>query len=292
MWDKLERKFGRFAIPRLMNYMIGGYIIGYLLHFGRYITGVDFLAYLTLDPYQIIHATNGFPIPQFWRLISWLLVPPDQNHLILGVIMMIFYWQLGTVLERTWGVFRFNVYMFGGIIFTIIGAFILFALTGGDIASSYAMSYAFTTNYINLSIFLAFALCYPDMQIMLYFIIPIKMKWLALVYAAFIVVNLATGGVGDRIVIVSSLLNFAIYYLSTRDYYRIAPKERKRKAAFKRAYDNMGKSGSSGPIPKHKCCICGRTDKTNPELEFRFCSKCNGNYEYCQDHLFTHVHKS
>jgi len=292
MWDKLERKFGRFAIPRLMNYMIGGYIIGYLLHFGRYITGVDFLTYLTLDPYQIIHATNGFPIPQFWRIISWLLVPPDQNHLILGIIMMIFYWQLGMVLERTWGVFRFNVYIFGGIIFTIIGAFILFVLTGGDVTSSYAMSYAFTTNYINLSIFLAFALCYPDMQIMLYFIIPIKMKWLALVYAAFIIVDLATGGAGDRIVIVSSLLNFAIYYLSTRDYYRIAPKERKRKAAFKRAYGNMGKSGSSGPIPKHKCCICGRTDITNPELEFRFCSKCNGNYEYCQDHLFTHVHKS
>lgn len=285
MWDKLERKFGKYAIPHLMNYLIGGYIIGYLFELGQYVTGVDFLYYMSLDPYQIFHITNGFPIPQIWRLFTWVIMPPEPN-LFFGIIMMIFYWQLGTVLEKTWGVFRFNCYIFGGMIFTVLGALFLYVITGGNPQASYLMSQAFSTNYINLSIFLAFAVCYPDMKILLYFFIPIKMKWMALVYAALIVFDFARSGIAYKIVIMASLLNFIIFYLSTRDYYRVASRDRrKRKINFGQKKDDKG------PVPKHRCCICGRTDISNPELEFRFCSKCNGNYEYCQDHLFTHVHK-
>ncbi|MCR4782175.1 MAG: rhomboid family intramembrane serine protease [Lachnospiraceae bacterium] len=285
MWDKLERKFGRFAIPRLMNYMVIGYVIGYLFNLLGVLTGINFLSYLTLDIYQITHITNGFPIPQFWRIVTWLIIPPDYN-LLFGIIMMIFYWQLGTALERTWGTFRFNCYIFGGILFNILGAIILYFIGAGTPLVSMLSASVFTTNYINLSIFLAYALCYPEMVIYLYFIIPIKMKYMAGIWAVFTAFSFFTSGLAVKIQIVMSVLNFFIFYFSTRDYYRISPKERRRKTHFKKAT-----SAPKGDVPKHKCCICGRTDITNPELQFRFCSKCNGNYEYCQDHLFTHVHK-
>ena len=286
MWDKLERKYGKFAIPRLMNYIIGCYILGYVFIIFKMLTGIDFLSYMTLDIYQATHITNGFPIPQVWRFVTWLIVPPDYN-LLFGVVMMIFYWQLGTALERTWGTFRFNCYLIGGIIFNILGAVILFFIAGWNVQDSFIVSVMFTTNYVNLSIFLAYALCYPEMVIYLYFVIPIKMKYLAAVWGGLTIFSFLQGGLAVKIQIITSVLNFLIYYISTRDYYRVSPKEKHRKAKFKRAY----KANSDSSIPKHKCCICGRTDISNPELQFRFCSKCNGNYEYCSDHLFTHVHK-
>lgn len=286
MWEKIERKFGKYAIPRLMNYIIGCYIIGYIFQFGYQYTQIDFLSYLSLDPYQITHITNGFPIPQFWRIFSWLMVPPDYN-LFFALIMMIFYWQLGTALERTWGVFRFNIYIFSGILFTVIGAFILYFYTGQNVLVSYYMSRAFTTNYINMSIFLAFSLCYPNLQVLLYFIIPVKMKWMAIFYGIIVAIDFFTTNLGGKVVIVSSLLNFIIFYILTRDYYRISNKNRSLKIKIKRTVKNKEHSR----VLRHKCCICGRDEKSNPELEFRFCSKCNGNYEYCEDHLFTHPHK-
>ena len=100
MLNKLERKFGKYAIPRLMNYIIGGYVIGYMLAFLGQMLDVDFLSYFTLDIYQITHITNGFPIPQVWRVFTWILIPPTGYNLFFGIIMMIFYWQLGSALLR------------------------------------------------------------------------------------------------------------------------------------------------------------------------------------------------
>jgi hypothetical protein len=300
MINKLERKFGKYAIPHLVNYLIGGYILGYLLQFGGMTTGTAFLSYMHLDPYMILHG-------QVWRIITWVLIPPEQNMLF-AVIMMIFYWQLGTALERAWGTFRFNFYMFGGIICSVLGALLVYgiysiSLIGTPEMSTYQMvlgssiSAFFSTNYINLSIFLAFAMTYPEEQILLYFFIPIKMKWLGFVYAAFIGFDVFTAiyarNWGVVIAIVASLTNFLIFFLMTRDFRRYSPKEFQRKRNFQRAYrantDSFRKAGEAGTA-RHKCCICGRTELTNPELEFRYCSKCNGAYEYCSDHLFTHTH--
>jgi uncharacterized paraquat-inducible protein A len=135
-----------------------------------------------------------------------------------------------------------------------------------------------------MSIFLAFAACYPDMQVMLYFIIPIRMKWLALVYAALVIYNMVTTNWTGRVAIMMSLLNFVIFFLSTRNYKRISPGEVHRKQVYRQ------QTKTNPRITKHKCAICGRTELDDPTLEFRFCSKCNGNYEYCQQHLFTHQH--
>ena len=294
MLNKLEKKLGKYALPHLMNYLIGGYIIGYLLKFGEQISDWSFVQFMTLEPYYIIH---NF---QFWRVITWVLIPP-QDNLIFAIIMMFFYWQLGNVLEQTWGTFRFNVYIFGGILFTVIASFILYGLMSVGLgAPAIGMGNLFSTHYINLSIFLAFAACYPEMEVMLYFIIPIKMKWMAIVYVVLVAYSALMSGWVVRTAIIASLLNFLIFFLMTRDFRKVSPKERARQARW-RAAANSGfrqQSGSGhGPDHqfyqkpyRHKCAICGRTDVSNPELEFRFCSKCNGNYEYCNEHLFTHPH--
>lgn len=284
MWNKLEKKFGRYAIPNLIVYLIGGYIIGYLMVLGSSITNVDFTGLMRLEPYYIFH---GF---QIWRLVTWVLIPPSQN-IIFAVIMIIFYYQLGMVLERTWGTFRFNVFMFGGLICTIIGAFILYGVYTLMLGSPVlGVGHYFSTSYINMSIFLAFAVCYPDMEVRLYFLIPIKMKWMAVVYAVLIIYDVVRLDWSGRVAIFCSLANFLIFFLSTRDYRRVNPKEIHRRQSYARATRQKTTDRRGNPIARHKCAICGRTELTNPELEFRFCSKCNGNYEYCNDHLFTHTH--
>ncbi len=125
------------------------------------------------------------------------------------------------------------------------------------------------------------------MQVYLYFIVPVKMKWLAVVYGGLIVFSLIQTNWAGAVAIISSLLNFLVFYVSTRDFHRISPKEIHRRQAFK---SQMRQSAPRPGITKHKCAICGRTEKDDPALEFRFCSKCEGNYEYCQDHLFSHQH--
>lgn len=276
--NKMERKIGKFAIPRLMLWVIGAYLFG----FGIYLVNPDLINLLTLSPYDILHG-------QVWRLVTWILVPTDTRIFSL-IIMAILYYQLGMSLERAWGTFRFNVYIFSGMLFTVIGAFILYgilyAVNGEVTLPMVLMGWGFNTGYINMSIFLAFATLYPNMQLLLYFIIPIKVKWLAYLYAGLTVYQFIISGWTGRISIVMSLLNFLIFFLATRNYKRVSPKEIHRKQVFKA---QMREPRGSG-ITKHKCAVCGRTEQDDPTLEFRFCSKCEGNYEYCQDHLFTHQH--
>lgn len=278
--NKMERKFGRYAIPELTKYIILCYVIGYTLEVFQNMTGVGIMGYLALSPYHILHG-------QIWRLVSWVLIPPSGLD-IFTIIMLLFYYSLGTALERTWGEFRYNVYIFSGILFTVIGAFLLYFIGGLQI-SLYGAS-IISTYYINLSIFLAFAANYPDMQVLLYFVIPIKIKWMAYLDIAYLAYNfIRVSGYGSwavRMMILVSLLNFIIFFFMTRNYKKISPREIHRKQQFKKAVHPK----MTPNITKHKCAICGRTENDGDDLEFRFCSKCNGNYEYCQEHLFTHTH--
>lgn len=268
--DKLEKKFGRFAIPNLTMYLIGAYIIG----FGIYYFLPGLFKWLTLEPYFILKG-------QVWRVISWVLVPPSGS-LISIIFIVLLYYSLGTALERAWGTFRYNVYIFSGILFTVIGAFALYFIAGTGMVGYGGL---FSTYYINMSIFLAFAVSYPDMELLLYFIIPIKMKWMAIVYAVFILYDFITGNFISRVTIAASLLNFVVFFLSTKKGY--SPKQQMRKKKYqKQSRPHMTYSNGA----RHRCAVCGRTELDDPNLEFRFCSKCNGNYEYCQDHLFTHEH--
>ena len=155
--NKLERKFGRFAIPNLIIWLIGAYTIGFVIQ----MISPSILYYLALSPYHILHG-------QIWRLVTWIFMPTESNIIFL-LIMAMFYYQLGMTLERTWGTFRFNVYIFGGMIFSVLGAFLLYGIwyvVDFQVISrypemaqtiSYYVASGFSTNYINMSIFLAFA---------------------------------------------------------------------------------------------------------------------------------------
>ena len=279
--DKLERKFGRFGIPNLTIYMIVCYVIGYALM----IVNPGILNWLSLEPAYILRG-------QVWRLVTWVLYPPSTSGVLwFAIAVLFFYYPIGTSLERTIGTFKYTLYILSGVIFTILGAFILYFLLGGNVL----VGNVFSTYYISLSTFLAYAMCYPDMQVLLMFIIPVKMKWMAIFYVVIVVYEMIqyimAGAWYLVIPIVASLLNFIIFYFGTKDFSRYNPKEVHRRNEFRRAMEPQGrKKSGSGSVTKHKCAICGRTELDDPNLEFRFCSRCNGNYEYCQDHLFTHTH--
>ena len=279
--DKLERKFGRFGIPNLTIYMIVCYVIGYALM----IVNPGILNWLSLEPAYILRG-------QVWRLVTWVLYPPSTSGVLwFAIAVLFFYYPIGTSLERTIVTFKYTLYILSGVIFTILGAFILYFLLGGNVL----VGNVFSTYYISLSTFLAYAMCYPDMQVLLMFIIPVKMKWMAIFYVVIVVYEMIqyvmVGAWYLVIPIVASLLNFIIFYFGTKDFSRYNPKEIHRRNEFRRAMEPQGRMKSgSGSVTKHKCAICGRTELDDPNLEFRFCSRCNGNYEYCQDHLFTHTH--
>ena len=279
--DKLERKFGRFGIPNLTIYMIVCYVIGYALM----IVNPGILNWLSLEPAYILRG-------QVWRLVTWVLYPPSTSGVLwFAIAVLFFYYPIGTSLERTIGTFKYTLYILSGVIFTILGAFILYFLLGGNVL----VGNVFSTYYISLSTFLAYAMCYPDMQVLLMFIIPVKMKWMAIFYVVIVVYEMIqyimAGAWYLVIPIVASLLNFIIFYFGTKDFSRYNPKEVHRRNEYRRAMEPQGRMKSgSGSVTKHKCAICGRTELDDPNLEFRFCSRCNGNYEYCQDHLFTHTH--
>lgn len=277
--EKLERKFGRYGIPNLTLYIIICYVIGYVLMY----TNPSILGWLNLEPALILRG-------QIWRLVTWVIAPPGGQDLFwFALAILFFYYPIGTSLERAWGTFRYTLYIFSGLFFTVIAAFLLYFITGGI-----GIGYLFSTTYISLSIFLAYAMTYPDTTLLLMFVIPIKMRWMAVVYGVLIlsdVINFARRRQWFMIFpIVASLLNFVFFYFGTKDLSRYNPKEIKRKKEFQKAMAQSRVYSENGDIAKHKCAICGRTEKDDPNLEFRFCSKCNGNYEYCQDHLFTHTH--
>ncbi|MBO4375183.1 MAG: hypothetical protein J5829_08775 [Lachnospiraceae bacterium] len=298
--NRIERKFGKYSIPQLTKFIILTYIIGYLLYFIQALTHIDVLDLIYLSPRLIIRGG------QFWRIFTWIFMPPTAPD-IFTVIMLFFYYQIGTALEQTWGSFRYNLYIFSGLFFMLFGAFVLYGF-GINVDGM------FTTYYITMSIFLAFAACYPNMQVMLYFLIPLKIKYLAFLDVGLIAFSAIGASMPERLAIVFSMLNFVIFFFTTRNYKSVSPSERARKNNFRKAVErgpygagsktsggfawgsrdkvdyNAGQTMKKGQISKHKCAICGRTEIDHPELEFRFCSKCEGNYEYCNDHLFTHKH--
>ena len=296
--SNFEKKFGKYAIKNLSLILIMCYACGYLMKW----INPGFFTYLYLNPYEIIHHF------QIWRLLTWLIVPPDSFDF-WTLLMLYFYYSIGTSLERTWGTYRYNVYIFSGILFTAVGAFILYGVSSLLGAQSLGLwttvngyiTYPtmFSTYYVNMSIFLAYAATFPDYEVLLFFILPIKVKFLGIIYGAMLVYQFIVGygtgsalfyyNLGIRFVITASLLNFVVFFFTSRRKVRRGPiRITRQQAAKQQSFRHEAKKG--GSITRHKCAVCGRTDETNPELEFRFCSKCNGNYEYCQDHLFTHTH--
>jgi len=284
--SKFERKFGKYAIPNLTTILVICSVIGYVMR----IALPNLFSYMTLDAYAVLHG-------QIWRLVTWVLVPPNWGNTLLMILGLFFYWSIGTTMERIWGTYRYNVYIFQGLLFTILGSFVTVLISYMQYGNSLAFQLLtqtgaifFGTGYIMMSIFLAFAATFPEHQVLLMYVIPIKVKWLGIADALILIWNfIVVSGpfsLHIRTVILCSMLNFIIFIVVNRRKFVRSPKQIKRQHEFKREVNRGTKAG----VRSHKCAICGRTDESNPELEFRFCSKCNGNYEYCQDHLFSHKH--
>ncbi len=309
--SNLERRFGKYAIRNLSLKLIILYAIGYVIAF----TQSSLLYLLSLDPYAILHG-------QVWRIVSWLLIPPASSNLFFVAIMMFFYYSIGTSLENVWGTWRYNVFIFTGILLTVVSAFLwlgttyLFGAGADGVLATYGaatyfrgFSMAFSTYYINMGIFLAYAMTFPEAQVLLFFIIPIKVKYLGILDAAYLCYSLFVVSGPSRFVIAATLVNVLILWWRTYGSSQRRRNQFKRNfnaASRKRRFESSFGSGAANKAHRveefgsnsgrraggtlHKCAICGRTEADDPNLEFRYCSKCEGGYEYCSDHLFTHVH--
>lgn len=273
--NKMERKFGKYAVSNLTFWLLGAWLVGFIIQ----LTMPEVQSLLTLEPVFILRG-------QIWRLVSWLLIPPSVNMIFL-IFFFSCYYFIGTSIEQAIGTFRYNVYLFSGLLCSILGAFLLYVfyyLTTGGISVS-TIGYYFSTQYITMSLFMVFAVIYPNVEFRLYFLIPFKAKWMGILDAAWMVFMFVVTGLPGRAAILSSFLNFIIFFFSTRNYKRVSPKEIRRRQVYRQQVRQPR------AVSKHRCAICGRTEEDGAELEFRFCSKCDGNYEYCQDHLFTHQHR-
>lgn len=279
--NKLNRKFGKHAIHNLMLYIVILYALGFFL---QTTNPMIYSEYLMLDVEKVLQG-------QIWRLVTFIILPPSDNILFLAIALYMYY-AIGTALENAWGAFRFNLYYFSGILFNILAIVIIYLITG--------QSMKMGITYLNDSLFLAFAALFPNVQFLIFYIIPIKVKYLGILYGAVtlysIYTNFISGYYFISIAIVVSMLNFLIFFFSSRNYRNVSPNEFKRKAEFKRKVRSAKNTGNvvefqgRRAITRHKCAVCGRTELDDENLEFRFCSKCEGNYEYCMDHLFTHEH--
>ena len=265
-FKKLEQKYRKYALRNLTNYIVAFYVVGMVIQF---INPLFYYQWLSLDARAILHG-------QIWRIVTFMIQPPFHD-ILSNLIMIYLYYSLGNTLERVWGAFRFNVYFFMGVLGHVLAALILYLGFGSVVYLD--------TSYLNLSLLLAFSVMFPDLKFLLYFIIPIKAKWIGIVYGFFAVWGMLMGSMQDRVAIIMSLLNFLIFFAMTRNYSRVNPKEIKRKQEFKAQVKMMPQTRTH-----HKCAVCGRTELDGEDLEFRYCSKCEGNYEYCQDHLYTHQH--
>ena len=284
---KLEQKWGRYAIYDLHKYFVFAYLIGFALN---YIGDGVFLAYFAFDVTAILSG-------QIWRLVTWVLCVYNDSS-IFGLIFMLCLLSMGQSLQQVLGVFRMNVYLWGGVLLNIVGGFLVYF--GSWLAMGSPLPVVVSMYYILLSMFMALAICVPDATVNLYFVLPIKMKWMLVVYflelayeiytyysyGAHYSVQLGFAFVmvyGSQIIF--ALLNLFLFFFFAN--IRLSRKQKKRQREFR---SKMREATFQGNGARHKCAICGKTEKDDPELVFRFCSKCTGNKEYCQNHLFTHTH--
>ena len=283
----LRRQFDLFCyrnrnkgIPNLMLYIVLGTAVVYVM---SQMSRNPFLYNLLYFDRELI--LRG----QVWRLITYPLTY-NAGSLLLTAISLFCYYSLGRAMENIWGTLRFN----------------LFYLTGVVMMDVYCMifgGYASVT-YLNLSLFLSYATLYPDSQFLLFFIIPIRAWIFALFDLAIVLIDLVSLPFPYNLFSVISLANYFLFF--GKDVLNVIPMSWRANArrAFRKASPSnkkakvisfdVGSYEASHAAPKapytHRCTVCGRTDISNPELEFRYCSRCKGYYCYCQDHINNHVH--
>ena len=259
-------KHPRFGIPNLMNIIVMGSVLVYLLDMFSQ-NSFSSLLYFSLP-----HILHG----QVWRLITFVFIPLNSN-LVWFALSTYLYWMIGTTLEREWGSTKFTLFYVMGVVLNMLLGF----LTG----------YA-TMTYVNLSMFFAFATLYPNTQFLIFFFIPVKVKWLAWLDAALFAWSILQYLIGGHFLMalipILAILNYFLFFSGdfARLFGRVKHKTSKQTINFKKAQKQARQT--KGYI--HKCAVCGITDEMDSTMEFRYCSKCNGYHCYCMNHISNHVH--
>ena len=262
--NRLERLFGRFAIENISLYLVIGQVFIFLMALlGRDLTGLIAL--------QAGLVLNG----EVWRLFSFVFQPTLLTNGSFGVMLAVFGWYMfylmGSALEHHWGVFRYNLFLFIGWLLTVAVCFRYPGASG-------------TVIFIGGSVFLAFAYLNPDFELLVFFILPVKIKWLALLMSLRFTYLLVVGDWALRLMVLASLANFFAFF--GRDIIR-RMKTGKRQMEYKA---RQAAARDDSREPRHRCHVCGKTDVSDPQLDFRYCSKCAGEECYCPEHLANHEH--
>jgi hypothetical protein len=268
--NKIERfcyQHPNFGIKNLMMYISIANVAFWLLG----AINTTFLSYLNFDAYLILHG-------QIWRLVTFMLYPPSTG--LLAFIAFYFYYWIGSTLEQYWGSGQFTIYFFSGVILTIIYGFLIYFITGIRIQLA--------SEYIYLSMFFSFAALFPDMQVLFMYIIPVKIKYLAIIDAIFFVIQIISNSFPVNLLPIVAVLNFFIF--CGGDLFKNVPgKASKNTVNFRKESRRIRKEQES-KLYTHKCSVCGRTDVDYPNLEFRYCSRCQGYHCFCSDHINNHIH--
>jgi hypothetical protein len=248
--DKLERRLGFLGIPGLIRIVVGLNALVFTL----VRLNPDFRFALDLDPGRIHHG-------EIWRLITYIFLPQTSSFLWI-ILLLWFLWFVGEGLEHAWGAFRLSLYFFVGMIGTTAAAFFFGA--------------RFSNSMLYASLFFAFARFYPDQVIYLFFILPVKIKWVAWVSAAFLLFGFVVGSNSYRMALVAALSNYLIFFGPEIIY---EARHRGEVSARRRRY---ARSAGSDTEPLHKCAVCGATELSDPNLDFRV---ARDGEEYCMAHL-------
>lgn len=258
--NKLERRFGNLGIPNLTVVLIVPQVALYVLSLGR----PEILSGLYLVPALVLEG-------QWWRLITFLVVPPFITFPLFAFFFWYMFFLMGNALEGYWGTFRYNIYLLIGYLATLAVTF----LTPGAQASN---------GFLQGSVFLAFAFLYPDFQMLIFFILPVKIKWIAVITWIWYLYMVVFGGWSARLLVLASVCNFLVFFWNDI-VYRIKTGQRQMAGQATR----FGAS-NKGDQPFHRCAVCGITDQTHPDMDFRYCQECQGTLGYCSDHLTNHHH--
>ena len=268
----------RFGIPNLMRVIVIGNVAVYVLMLLTQANDANALSFLTFNLNALLHG-------EVWRLVTFVFVPAYSSPFALLISLYFYYW-IGSTLERQWGTAKFNLYYISGALLTVLGVVLASLITGNPYLT------AAGTGYVNLSMFFAFAFLFPDTTVLLFFILPVRMKWLAYLDGALFAFDIIRA-IGQHnwagvVLPVVALLNFAVFiwpevhYLANRTRQQYSPRTVQFKQAVKQQEKEKGYH--------HKCAVCGRTDTDYPDLQFRYCSKCAGYHCFCQDHINNHIH--
>ena len=223
---------------------------------------------------------------QVWRLVTFMLVPESNRPLVL-LISLYFYYFIGSSLESEWGKGKFTIYYFSGILLTVLYSLVFYWITGNRVVV--------TATYVNLSLFFAFASLWPEQRVLLFYIIPVKIKWLAWVDAAFFVLMVVQyirlGMFGFALLPIVAMAGYLLFFGEWLFGF-VSPKRAKQKARtiqFKQAA-KKAQQEQARQAYERKCAVCGRTDRDHPNLEFRYCSRCEGYHCFCEEHINNHIH--